>query len=348
MTVYIADTSAVMRHPEIVALFSESRELLIIPDVILRELDAEETSSNKTSSLSAKKALREICKSQNTTFLNKPPEYNPDPLPHDFFSKSNDNRIISIALRRRADHPILISNNPKLCSIAASLNLETISSHEFLESRRSAAAINTSPADGISLQLAAISRRLKIIYEIVEATANSTGFLKGQVTKREFIEILREKRNKQNENLLYIAKHMDSPFCIAGKYVNAQYMPADRQTAFRIRTVRPLVGEKEYLKGYSLCPWLTVKAPGHFNTKNLKIVSRQQQIQICFLVRACVDIVDGQEIGAVRLEAGAGRHAILFSASRMGEWLRKISAKYPLLDFTGLSYGIFSSAADSK
>ena len=110
---------------------------------------------------------------------------------------------------------------------------------------------------------------------------------------------------------------MDSPFCITGKYVNAQYMPTDRQTEFRIRTVRPLIGEKTNIKGYSLCPWLTIKAPGHFNTKNLKIVSKQQQIQICFLVRACVDIIDGQKIGAVRLEAGAGRHAILFSASRM-------------------------------
>ena len=348
MTVYIADTSAVMRHPEIVALFSDSRELLIIPDVILQELDAEENSSNKTSSHSAKKAMREICKSQNTTFLNTSPEYNPDPLPHDFFSKSNDNIIISIALRRRADHPILISNNPKLCSIAASLNLKTISSHEFLESFRSSAAINTSPAGYVSPQLAAISRRLKIIYDVVEATANSTGFLKGKVTRREFIDILREKRNKQNENLLYIAKHMDSPFCITGKYVNAQYMPADRQTAFRIRTVRPLIGGKEDIKGYSLCPWLTIKAPGHFNTKNLKIVSKQHQIQICFLVRACVDIIDGQKIGAVRLEAKAGRHAILFSASRMGEWLHKISTKYPLLDFTELSNGVFSSAANSR
>ena len=78
---------------------------------------------------------------------------------------------------------------------------------------------------------------------------------------------------------------MYSPFCITGKYVNAQYMPTDRQTEFRIRTVRPLIGEKTNIKGYSLCPWLTIKAPGHFNTKNLKIVSKQQQIQICCLVR---------------------------------------------------------------
>ena len=332
--VYIADTSSVMQYPEIISLFSGSQDLLIVPIAVLQELDAQKAS------VAAQKAMREICKSQNSASINTSEESHPELLSQDLSNKSDFNKIISVALNRKKENPTIISDDLDLCHIADSLGIKTISGSDLMNRYQKSTIKGASALiPDITEQFAAISNKLKIIYDIVEEASLSTGFSHGHITKKQFIDILRERRNKQNANLLYIARELDAPFCITGKYVNAHYMPSRQHTVFCIRMVRPLFAGNRHIKGYSLCPKVAVAAPGHFNIQNLKIVSRQRQIQICFFVKACISSIGEQEVGAVKL--AAKKNSVLFSTSQTEAWVQSLSKRHDLLDFQELSNGLF-------
>lgn len=146
---YVIDTNVFIDQPNILELFGEN-DVVILPITVEQEL--EYRASDINTKYSAEKALEEIVSRRDRLILAESDE---SLLPGDFFKNfsenfnnaSNDNKILSIALKYKEQNPTLISSDYRLAKLKANfMGINGISLQEFSLEKR-----NESKFDEIEL-----------------------------------------------------------------------------------------------------------------------------------------------------------------------------------------------------
>ena len=140
--VYILDTCTLMNQPGVISWFEDGKSLLIIPQVVLSELDGLKESDNSEKAYNAREAIRVIDKYKGYDWFNISEESHQELLSKDLDPDKNDNKILSIAVKYSVKRPILLSDDTNFRNIAASQKIdsmdlksfENMKSHERLES----------------------------------------------------------------------------------------------------------------------------------------------------------------------------------------------------------------------
>ena len=69
---YVADTCALMNRPELIGTFADGKALLILPVLVLEELDAKKDDIDEESAWKAREAIRQIELYQGNEWLDNP------------------------------------------------------------------------------------------------------------------------------------------------------------------------------------------------------------------------------------------------------------------------------------
>lgn len=117
-SVVVADTCALMNHPELISWFDDGKAMLIIPQAVLSELDAKKTSKDDEEAFQAREAIRQIDNHRSYKWLNLSEVSDPALLNRDLNPDSSDNRILSVALRYIVKSPILLTDDINFRNIA--------------------------------------------------------------------------------------------------------------------------------------------------------------------------------------------------------------------------------------
>lgn len=141
--IYVGDTCAFMRCPQIVEneKFKDGRNALIIPKVVISELDGLKESSNDATAKKARDAIKAInsVMGKNWCFTE---DSHPELLPADYPAetngqRNNDNLILSVALHYLLHKPIMLMADNNFKNKALSEKISCINAKDFVD--RSAA-----------------------------------------------------------------------------------------------------------------------------------------------------------------------------------------------------------------
>lgn len=116
--VYIVDTCTLMHEPGLISWFDGENALLVIPMVVLDELDSKKLSEDEEEAFSARDAIRNINNYHAYEWLNTGEKSYPELLSDDLDKGRNDNKILSIALRYSTKNPIILTDDINFGNIA--------------------------------------------------------------------------------------------------------------------------------------------------------------------------------------------------------------------------------------
>lgn len=135
--VYVPDTCALMHHPELVDKFDKGRCALIIPKVVIGQLDGLKDSTNPKEAKMARDAIRAINGAMNKNWCYVEPSH-PELLPPDFpefvnGKRDTDNLILSVALHYLAHKPIMLMDDINFENKAFSEKISCIRARIFVD-----------------------------------------------------------------------------------------------------------------------------------------------------------------------------------------------------------------------
>lgn len=129
---YIVDTCALINKPDIIHKFKDGKALLVIPMMVLEELDKhKENRQNPELQYSARQVIKTLDLYSDEKWLDKNESADMRLLPQEYQNKTGDNKILSTALKFLLKKPTIISDDVNFRNKAESLKLKTISSDEF-------------------------------------------------------------------------------------------------------------------------------------------------------------------------------------------------------------------------
>ena len=134
--VYIADTSILLNEPNLISWFDGKKTLLVIPMVVLDELDGLKNSEDKEIAKKAREVIRNISKHSNCDWLNIKESSYPELISKDLDKERNDNKILSIAIKYCTKKPILLTDDTNLGNIAIANNIETMTLESYLTTKQ--------------------------------------------------------------------------------------------------------------------------------------------------------------------------------------------------------------------
>lgn len=117
-SVVVADTCALMNRPELISWFNDGKAMLVIPQIVLGQLDEKKTSKDEEEAYKAREAIRQINNYRSFEWLNLGEVSEPSLLNRDLDPNSSDNRILSVALRYIVKLPILLTDDINFRNIA--------------------------------------------------------------------------------------------------------------------------------------------------------------------------------------------------------------------------------------
>ena len=117
-SVVVADTCALMNRPELISWFDDGKAMLIIPQIVLGQLDEKKISEDEEEAYKSREAIRQINNYRPFEWLNLGEVSDPSLLNRDLDSNSSDNRILSVALRYIVKLPILLTDDINFRNIA--------------------------------------------------------------------------------------------------------------------------------------------------------------------------------------------------------------------------------------
>lgn len=130
--VYIVDTCVLINKPDIIHKFKDGKALLVIPMMVLEELDKhKENRQNPELQYFARQAIKTLDLYSDEKWLDKNESADIRLLPQEYQNKTGDNKILSTALKFLLKKPTIISDDVNFRNKAESLKLKTISSDEF-------------------------------------------------------------------------------------------------------------------------------------------------------------------------------------------------------------------------
>jgi hypothetical protein len=130
--VYIADTSILLNEPNLISWFDGKKTLLVIPMIVLDELDGLKNSEDEEIAKKAREIIRNISKYSNCDWLNIKESSYPDLISKDLDKERNDNKILSIAIKYCTKKPILLTDDTNFGNIAIANNIETMNLESYL------------------------------------------------------------------------------------------------------------------------------------------------------------------------------------------------------------------------
>jgi hypothetical protein len=130
--VYIADTSILLNEPNLISWFDGKKTLLVIPMIVLDELDGLKNSEDEEIAKKAREIIRNISKYSNSDWLNIKESSYPDLISKDLDKGRNDNKILSIAIKYCTKKPILLTDDTNFGNIAIANNIETMNLESYL------------------------------------------------------------------------------------------------------------------------------------------------------------------------------------------------------------------------
>jgi len=135
--VYVADTSALMRHPELTDKFQHGRHALVIPARVIEELDGLKESSNNLTAKKARDAIKTVHAALQKSWC-KTEQSHPELLPPDYpedenGEKNGDNLILSTALHFWGHKPILLTGDINFANKAISTKISYKMSDDFVK-----------------------------------------------------------------------------------------------------------------------------------------------------------------------------------------------------------------------
>lgn len=144
--VYIVDTCALLNEPELISWFEDDNALLVIPIVVLNELNFLKEKKDQQEAFLAREVIRNIESYRDTdcSWLDLGEDSYPELLPQDLESKKPDNKILSIAIKHTCKKPIIVTDDINFGNIAFSQKVKTIDSsalknakeHNFGQNRK--------------------------------------------------------------------------------------------------------------------------------------------------------------------------------------------------------------------
>lgn len=130
--VYIADTSILLNEPNLISWFDGKKTLLVIPMIVLDELDGLKNSEDEEIAKKAREIIRNISKYSNCDWLNIKESSYPELISKDLDKERNDNKILSIAIKYCTKKPILLTDDTNFGNIAIANNIETMNLESYL------------------------------------------------------------------------------------------------------------------------------------------------------------------------------------------------------------------------
>ena len=127
----ILDTNVLMNDPEILSLFENADTMVVIPVVVLTELDGLKDDEDEDKAYQARRAIRQINNYHAYEWVNMQEDSAPELLSKDMDPERPDNKIISVALKFIVKIPLVISDDNNMRNLAVSQKLEAISSESF-------------------------------------------------------------------------------------------------------------------------------------------------------------------------------------------------------------------------
>ncbi|MCI8529558.1 MAG: ATPase [Lachnospiraceae bacterium] len=129
--VYIVDTCTLMNEPGLISWFDGEKALLVIPMIVLDELDGFKTSDDDEKAYRAREVIRNISNYNAYDWLNTGEISHPELLSNDLDKERNDNKILSIAIRYCAKKPILLTDDINLGNIAAANKIKNMTLESY-------------------------------------------------------------------------------------------------------------------------------------------------------------------------------------------------------------------------
>lgn len=129
--VYIVDTCTLMNEPGLISWFDGQKALLVIPMIVLVELDGLKSSGDAEKAYGAREVIRNISNYKSYDWLNTGESSQPELLSEDLDKDRNDNKILSIAIRYSAKKPVLLTDDINLGNIATANNIESMTLQSY-------------------------------------------------------------------------------------------------------------------------------------------------------------------------------------------------------------------------
>lgn len=124
--VYIVDTCTLMNEPSLISWFDGEKALLVIPMIVLDELDGLKSDEDEEKAFKAREVIRNISNYKAYDWLSTSESSHPELLSGDLDKERNDNKILSIAIRYCAKKPILLTDDINLGNIASANKIENM------------------------------------------------------------------------------------------------------------------------------------------------------------------------------------------------------------------------------
>jgi hypothetical protein len=134
--VYIVDTCTLMNEPGLISWFDGENALLVIPMIVLNELDGLKSDEDEEKAFKAREVIRNISNYKAYDWLNTGESSYPELLPDDLNKDRNDNKILSIAIRYCVKKPILLTDDINLGNIASANKIENMTLESYQEMKQ--------------------------------------------------------------------------------------------------------------------------------------------------------------------------------------------------------------------
>ena len=129
--VYIVDTCTLMKEPGVISWFDGEKALLVIPMIVLDELDGLKSDEDEEKAFKAREVIRNISNYKAYDWLNTGESSHPELLSDDLDKERNDNKILSIAIKYCAKKPILLTDDINLGNIASANKIENMTLESY-------------------------------------------------------------------------------------------------------------------------------------------------------------------------------------------------------------------------
>lgn len=129
--VYIVDTCTLMKEPTLISWFDDGKSLLIIPMIVLDELDGLKNAEDEEKAYKAREVIRNISNYKAYDWINVKESSHPELLSDDLDKERNDNKILSIAIKYFVKKPILLTDDTNLGNIATASKIDNMTLEEY-------------------------------------------------------------------------------------------------------------------------------------------------------------------------------------------------------------------------
>lgn len=134
--VYIVDTCTLMHEPDLISWFDGEKALLVVPMIVLEELDVKKSSEDENEAFSARDASRNIQNYRAYEWFKVGEKSYPELLSDDLDKGRNDNKILSIALRYITKNPIILTDDINFGNIAEAHKIKSMTLESYSSEKR--------------------------------------------------------------------------------------------------------------------------------------------------------------------------------------------------------------------